>query len=118
MWAVRARSPKKLLCRIASSSTPICSAVDSADSSFSSSLPAAGPTGARRSAKLCSSTSSRVGGTSSSIWCRPSSSSVRKRTISASLFLFVTTGMRTKLKRRLSAEDRSLTPVAGCWRWR
>ena len=43
-------------------------------------------------------------------WCRRSSSSVRKRTISASLFLFVTTGMRTKLKRRLSAEDRSLTP--------
>lgn len=35
---------------------------------------------------------------------------MRKRTISASLFLFVTTGMRTKLKRRLSAEDRSLTP--------
>jgi len=37
-------------------------------------------------------------------------SPVRKRTISASLFLFATTGMRTKLKRRLSAEDRSLTP--------
>lgn len=35
---------------------------------------------------------------------------MRKRTISASLFLFVTTGMRTKLKRRFSAEDRSLTP--------
>jgi len=30
--------------------------------------------------------------------------------MSASAFLLVTTGMRTKLKRRLSAEDRSLTP--------
>lgn len=35
---------------------------------------------------------------------------MRKRTISASLFLFVTTGMRTKLKRRFNADDRSLTP--------
>ena len=35
---------------------------------------------------------------------------MRNRTISASLFLLVTTGMRTKLNRRLSAEDRSLTP--------
>src|SRR5215471_381967 len=108
-WAVSVRSPKKLLCRIASSSTPICSAVDRADSSFSSSL-AAADAEARRSAKLCSSTSSRVGGTSSSIWWRRSNSLVRKRTISASFFLFVTTGMRTKLNRRLSADDRSLTP--------
>src|SRR5690606_29454430 len=107
--AVRVRSPKKLLCRMASSSTPICSAVDRADSSFSSSLPAAAAE-ARRSAKLWSSTSSRVGGTSSSIEWRRSSSSVRKRTISVSLFLLVMTGMRTKLNRRFSAEDRSLTP--------
>ncbi len=103
------RSPKKWLCRMASSSTPICSAVDSADSSLSSSL-VAEDAAERRSAKLCSRMSSSVGGRSSSIRCLRSSSSVRKRTISASLFLFVTTGMRTKLKRRLSAEDRSLTP--------
>ena len=80
------RSPKNLLCRIASSSTPICSAVDSADSSFSSSLVAAAAA-ARRSAKLCSRMSSSVGGTSSSIWWRRSSSAVRNRTISASLLL-------------------------------
>ena len=107
--AVSARSPKKLPCNIASSSTPICSAVESSDSSFSSSLLAAAAD-ARRSAKLCSRMSSRVGGTSSSIWWRRSSSSVRNRTISVSLRLFVTTGMRTKLNRRLSADERSLTP--------
>ncbi len=99
-WSRIADYPEPTSWESESSSTPICSAVESADSSFSSSLPAAAAE-ARRSAKLRSSTSSRVGGTSSSIWWRRSSSSVRKRTISASLFLFVTTGMRTKLKRRL-----------------
>src|SRR5437868_10225018 len=51
--ARRVRSPKKWLCRMASSRTPICSAVERADSSLSSSLTAE-EAPARRSAKLCS----------------------------------------------------------------
>src|SRR6202041_501887 len=64
----------------------------------------------RMSANVCNRMSSSAGGTFTSKRLRASSSRVRNRTISFSVFLLVTMGICTKLKRRLRAVERSLTP--------